>query len=244
MRDSKSRPFVLVQFRAAGVLFGPSIVSDTSPKIEPENKSVPHGATTAPEKEDSATSFAQVARMVAPCAGGLKPGDEIGPNPQAEKLEKAKTAAKKEITSRRPRPAPKPDRKSRHAPKEETKKEGNKPTPRTRPHPLGVRFSATELEIVRAKARAAGCSVNSYIRAAALASDYTPPRDPELTEFMRLYYREYRMQGNNANQIARYCNMGAISPAEAMSGFEAYRQETARIMRAVLQKLANGDPEP
>jgi len=185
---------------------------------------------------DSATSYAQVARMVAPCAGGLKPGDENGPNPGNVKQKNNDPESERKQKS---------DPKSRHAPKEEkVGKERNKPTPRTRPHPLGVRFSATELEIVKAKARAAGCSVNSYIRASTLRSDYKPPRDPELTEFMRLYYREYRMQGNNANQIARYCNMGAISPAEAMSGFEAYRQETARIMRAVLQKLANGDPEP
>ncbi len=50
-----------------------------------------------------------------------------------------------------------------------------KPGQSQRIHPLGVRFSAAEVEIVRRKAKDAGCTVNGYIQASTLGSDYKPP---------------------------------------------------------------------
>ena len=86
---------------------------------------------------------------------------------------------------------------------------GLKPKKKKRRNPHTVRLSNGEWEKIAAKAIRAGCTLNSYARAAMLGSDYPPPRDPELVKALRKYYFELHMQGINLNQIARNLNGGA-----------------------------------
>jgi hypothetical protein len=109
--------------------------------------------------------------------------------------------------------------------------------------PLGVRFTGTELEIVRAKAKAAGCTTNSYIRASALGSQYRPPLDPALAKALLGLGRELTAQGNNLNQIARQLNAGIRLPGQGpmLDVLAASMQETYRDIR---RALAHGRTEP
>lgn len=110
-----------------------------------------------------------------------------------------------------------------------------------RPTPLGVRFSAAELETVKSKAKAAGCSTNSYIRASALGSDYRPPMSPELTRALLGLNRELAAQGNNLNQIARQLNGGIVLPGQGMM-LDALAQSILETLRHVREALASGGP--
>ena len=83
-----------------------------------------------------------------------------------------------------------------------------------RPSPLTIRLSERQKQIIRAKAHAAGMSVNRFVLAAALGSDYRPPADPQLTRALLRMYRELNAQGNNLNQIARQLNAGVILPGQ------------------------------
>lgn len=114
-------------------------------------------------------------------------------------------------------------------------------TTRERPDPLSVRFSAIELETVKAKAKAVGCSTNSYIRASALGSDYRPPADPELTRALLRIYRELNAQGNNVNQIARQLNGGLVLPGQG-SVLDALSLSLQETLRDVRDALASGGP--
>ena len=86
-----------------------------------------------------------------------------------------------------------------------------------RSHPLGVRFSVPELAFVKAKAKAAGCSTNGYIRTASLGADYIPPHDPEWTKALLASNRELTRQGNNLNQITHKRNARLIDEAQTDS---------------------------
>lgn len=99
-------------------------------------------------------------------------------------------------------------------------------------HPLGVRFSEAELEVVKRKAQNAGCTVNSYIRASALGSDYKVPVHQELRLTLLAANRELTALGRNINQIARQLNSGA-SPQAILS-----QQPLRSIQAAVLETLA------
>jgi Mobilization protein NikA len=112
---------------------------------------------------------------------------------------------------------------------------------RKRPNPLSVRFSAVELEIVKAKARAAGSSINGYIRAAALGSSYRPPCDTELKRILLVLARELTAQGNNLNQVARRLNAG-IAPAMHGATLEALTSSLKETLRHVREALARGGP--
>ena len=79
MPDSKSEKPIMAQFKTARVLLQRSIVPQSSPQSGKENANTKHGATGTTDSEKAAKSCAQVARMVAPYAGGLKPGDESEP---------------------------------------------------------------------------------------------------------------------------------------------------------------------
>lgn len=83
-----------------------------------------------------------------------------------------------------------------------------------RPSPLTIRLSERQKRIIRAKAQAAAISVNRFVLAAALGSDYKPPADPELTRALLRVYRELNAQGNNLNQIARQLNAGLVLPGQ------------------------------
>ena len=302
MTDKPASPVlkpIQSQFRAARSLHRrnairkPSI--QTKSEIEKhgsENKQTDldrkNGATTPPDSGKAAKSSAQVARLVAPNACGLKPGDEFWPHSdneayeeydwestgqdwqderpdanRAEELILRRILADEGSNERKPvRPKPKvryypePEWKPDAEPEElesepdaepetgDGDDEGGDSEPQKRPHPLGVRFSAIELEIVKAKARTVGCSVNGYVRAAALGSNYRPPRDPELTRALLMVNRELTAQGNNLNQIARQLNAGIVTPAQAESMVEILARSLLRTHKAVRQALGLGDPEP
>ena len=102
-------------------------------------------------------------------------------------------------------------------------------------HPLGVRFSAAELEVVKRKARNAGCTVNSYIRASALGSDYKVPVHQELRLSLLASNRELTALGRNINQIARQLNSGASPLAiHPIGSIQTAVLETLAIVRAAL----------
>jgi Bacterial mobilisation protein (MobC) len=110
---------------------------------------------------------------------------------------------------------------------------------RKRPNPLSVRFSAVEIGIVKSKARTAGCSTNSYIRAAALGSSYRPPCDTELKRILLGLARELTAQGNNLNQVARRLNAG-IAPAMHGATLEALTSSIKETLQHVRAALARG----
>ena len=116
--------------------------------------------------------------------------------------------------------------------------------PKGRSHPLGVRFSETELALVKAKAKAAGCSTNGYIRAASLGSDYKPPHDPEWTRELHTANRELTAQGNNINQIAKQVNSCTASATDAEGMVGIIARSILQTHRAVRKALAQGkEPE-
>jgi hypothetical protein len=118
------------------------------------------------------------------------------------------------------------------------------PPPHKTLHPLGVRFSEEELALVRIKAQMVGCTVNRYIRASALGSDYTPPHDPELVDTLRATLRELLAHGNNLNQIARQMNAKVMSAAQAEGALGAISPPYLKTLSAVRTALAHGRYEP
>lgn len=110
-------------------------------------------------------------------------------------------------------------------------------------HPLGVRFSAAEIEIVRRKARDAGCTVNSYIRAAALGSDYKPPVHQELRLTLLASNRELTAIGRNINQIAKQLNSG-ISPYALLSAHSFGKLQTDLIITLTTVRAALARKQP
>ena len=105
-----------------------------------------------------------------------------------------------------------------------------------RPSPLTIRLSEKQKKIIRAKAQSAGISVNRFVLASALGSDYRPPADPELTRALLRIYRELNAQGNNVNQIARQLNAGVVLPGQdaMLSTLSLSIQETLRHVRDAL----------
>lgn len=114
-----------------------------------------------------------------------------------------------------------------------------------RPNPLTVRLSDQERQIIRDKAQSAGCSINGYVRASALGSDYKPPTDPELVQALLKLNRELTSQGNNLNQIAHHLNSGRSSPAEGSSLLAMISRSMLQTHKAICKALSWGKtPEP
>lgn len=106
-------------------------------------------------------------------------------------------------------------------------------------------MSEQQKKIIRAKAAVAGISVNRFILASALGSDYHPPADPELTRALLRLNRELTAQGNNLNQIARCLNAGQALPVysamlEALAS--SLRRIHGDIRRALVAGKANAEP--
>ena len=111
---------------------------------------------------------------------------------------------------------------------------------KVRQNPLGVRFSDSELEIVKGRAKEAGCSVNGYIRAAALGTDYKQPHDPARTKALLATNRELTAQGSNINQIAKHMNAGKVHPTEAEGILGAIARSILQTHKAVRAALTLG----
>lgn len=111
-----------------------------------------------------------------------------------------------------------------------------------RPSPLTIRLSERQKQIIRAKAQAATISVNRFVLAAALGSDYRPPVDPELTRALLRIYRELNAQGNNLNQIARQLNAGLVLPGQSamLEALGTSIQETLRHVQIALAGNGRG----
>lgn len=110
------------------------------------------------------------------------------------------------------------------------------PKQRKRLHPLGVRFSAAELEIVKRKARDGGCTVNRYIRASALGSDYKAPVHLELRLSLLASNRELTAIGRNLNQISKQLNSGRQVGRITLDGLQAALFTTLAMVRAALAR--------
>ena len=110
-----------------------------------------------------------------------------------------------------------------------------------RPSPLTVRLSERQRQLIRGKAKAAGMSVNGFVLASALGSDYRPPMNPELTRVLLALNRELTAQGNNLNQIARQLNAGIVLPGQE-SILGALAQSIQQTLRGVRAALARGGP--
>lgn len=109
-----------------------------------------------------------------------------------------------------------------------------------RPSPLTIRLSERQKRIIRAKAQAAGSpSVNRFVLAAALGSDYRSPADPELTRALLRVYRELNAQGNNLNQIARQLNANVVLPGQGAM-LDALATSIQETLLRVQTALAEG----
>ena len=114
-----------------------------------------------------------------------------------------------------------------------------------RRNPLTVRLSDAERAVIEAKAHAAGCSTNRYVRAAALGSDYKQPHDPEWTKALLATNRELTGQGRNLNQIAKLRNGGKASIAEEDGMLGVLARSMLPTHKAVRDALIRGkEPEP
>jgi len=120
---------------------------------------------------------------------------------------------------------------------------GLKPKRRNRSHPLGIRFIGNELAMVRTKAKVAGYTVNAYVRAAALGSDYKPPIDPELRKVLLALNRELTRQGTNLNQIAKHLNSGQLSPSHGETMLDVLNRSMLKTHMAVRHALTR-EPAP
>jgi hypothetical protein len=108
-----------------------------------------------------------------------------------------------------------------------------------RPSPLTIRLSERQKQIIRAKAQAAAISVNRFVLAAALGSDYRSPADPELTRALLRVYRELNAQGNNLNQIARQLNANVVLPGQGAM-LDALALSIQATLHRVQTALAEG----
>jgi hypothetical protein len=112
-----------------------------------------------------------------------------------------------------------------------------------RRNPLTVRLSDNDREQIREKAQSAGCSLNAYVRASMLGSDYKPPADPALTEALRKLNFELTKQGTDINQVARQLNAGLISPDQAESMMVMLTRSTMQIHKSIREAMAQGKME-
>jgi Bacterial mobilisation protein (MobC) len=110
---------------------------------------------------------------------------------------------------------------------EGTKKSGRPKKAIIRTRTTGIRFSNTELFIVREKARKAGLNLTTYIRQAALEAKV----ETRLSEEERFFVRQLIGFSNNINQIARACYQEGV--LKALLYFENIRIK----IDALLKKL-------
>ena len=88
---------------------------------------------------------------------------------------------------------------------------------------------------------AAGCTLNSYVRASLLGSDYKTPKDPELLQSLRKLSLELTRQGVNLNQLTRQINSGQLSCAQAEPMIAVLVRSTLQIHKAIRQAMAYGN---
>jgi len=109
--------------------------------------------------------------------------------------------------------------------KERNKKGGRPKKAVIRTRTTGIRFSNTELFIIREKARTAGLNLTTYIRQAAIEAKV----QTRLTAEERLFVRQLIGFSNNINQIARACHQEGV--LRAMRYFENFRIQIDQLLK-------------
>ena len=113
-----------------------------------------------------------------------------------------------------------------------------------RPAPLSVRLSDKDRAIIAQKAFTISCSVNAYMIAAALGSDYKPPISRDMVLALLAVKRELTAQGRNLNQIARTHNSNIHSEAETNSMLGMIARSLLKAHEAVSAALSWGREYP
>jgi hypothetical protein len=107
-----------------------------------------------------------------------------------------------------------------------------------------ARYSATEREIVHRKADTASLSVNGYIRAVTLGSDYKPPVDPEMRQTLLALKHELTAQGNNLNQVAKHLNSNPSPLPSILRAIKPLAEAILKTLDRVRAVLCGGQPAP
>ena len=112
---------------------------------------------------------------------------------------------------------------------------------RYRPYRIMGRFSKQEKENVEAAAKAAGLSINEYVRYWLLGKKY----DPTVRDELRRANLELTRQGSNLNQLAKLRNSGKASIAEEDGMLGVLARSMLPTHKAVRDALVRGkEPEP
>ncbi len=109
--------------------------------------------------------------------------------------------------------------------KEGTKKGGRPKKAVIRTRTTGIRFSHTELFIVREKAKTAGLNLTAYIRQVAVETKV----QTRMTAEERLFVRQLIGFSNNINQIARACHQEGV--LKALLYFENFRIQIDQLLK-------------
>ena len=128
--------------------------------------------------------------------------------------------------------------------KPETKRTAKKKNIRKRGNPLTVRLSEKDRAIIAQKAFNIGYSVNAYVRAAALGSDYKPPIGRDMVMALLAVRWELTAQGRNLNQIAHSHNSNLHSEAETNSMLGVIARSLLKAHDAVGAALTWGQEYP
>jgi hypothetical protein len=106
----------------------------------------------------------------------------------------------------------------------------------------GVKLKRGELNILRAKAKGLGLSVNAYIRAKALGEDYIQKPPSWLRDILLKLYVELAAQGNNLNQLAHRVNKNLASAEAALITANRQRMPVLKTLEKVQMALAGRRP--
>ena len=108
--------------------------------------------------------------------------------------------------------------------------------------PYGVKLKRGELNILRAKAKGLGLSVNAYIRAKALGEDYIQKPPSWLRDILLQLYVELAAQGNNLNQLAHRVNKNLLSAEAALTTTNRLRLPVLKTLEKIQMALAGRRP--
>lgn len=128
--------------------------------------------------------------------------------------------------------------------KPEVKRTAQKKNIHKRANPLTVRLSEKDRAIIAQKAFNIGYSVNAYVRAAALGSDYKPPISRDMVIALLAVKRELTAQGRNLNQIAHQHNSNIHTEAETNSVLGVIARSLLKAHEAVGAALTWGRKYP
>jgi hypothetical protein len=123
----------------------------------------------------------------------------------------------------------------------------HRPTPKAkdnRPPPLSVRASDEQRAAIRAKAKAAGLSVNRYLLLTACSADLAPLRPSAEDRAERaLALRSFRGTGTLLNQIARHLNSGRIIGSFDIAALlERHEKNAAKVLTAFIKDMPHEEP--